>query len=184
MGRRRPWAPCPVTGSTVADQKPLSERERRFVLAMTGEAAGNLTEAAKIAGYSPLAAAKAGWRLSKRVHIQQAMAARVQKLHSAVDLRDIRILEEIAKVGYADVAIKGSEKVKALELLAKHKGLLQTEVSPASRVTVNIGFLNGSAQPTVTVKELTHGQAYTNDPSPFTDMATLDHITVTGEGDA
>lgn len=167
----------------MADQKPLSERERRFVLAMTGEAAGNLTEAAKIAGYSPLAAAKAGWRLSKRVHIQQALALRAAKLSHAVDLRDIRILEEIAKVGYADVAIKGSEKVKALELLAKHKGLLQTEVSPASRVTVNIGFLNGS-QPTVAVNELTPRHAYGADDVSTLNMATLDHIGVTGEGEA
>lgn len=127
--------------------KTLSERERRFVLAYTGEALGNATEAAKIAGYAPKSAGKAGWELTKRPHVQQALEQRQQKLTHTIDLRDERILEEIGKVAFADVEVKkAGDKVKALELLAKHKRLIDGDNQGSAKVTVNIGFLGSGPQ--------------------------------------
>jgi len=122
----------------------LTERQRRFVVAFTGEAMGNQTQAAIIAGYSPKTARFQASDLLTRPHIQEAVLARQTRLETKADIKDSRILEELAEVAYTKVEIKGNEKLKALELLAKHKGLLQSEVSPQSRITVNIGFLNGA----------------------------------------
>lgn len=131
---------------------PLSERERRFVLAYTGEALGNASEAARIAGYAPKSAGKAGWALTKKPHIQEALQQRTEKLTGAVDLRDEKILGELAKVAYAEVKVdRAGDKVKALELLAKHKNLISPEQSSSAKVTVNIGFLDHSQPLTIDV---------------------------------
>lgn len=57
--------------------RQLSERERRFVEAFMGEAAGNKTEAAILAGYSRATARGQGSRLSTKEHIRAAIQARV-----------------------------------------------------------------------------------------------------------
>lgn len=68
LARRRP--------ETVVIVGTLSERERRFVEAYMGPAAGNATKAAVLAGYSPRTARQAGHRMSTKVNIREAIAAR------------------------------------------------------------------------------------------------------------
>jgi hypothetical protein len=67
----------------------LSERERRFVEAFMGKAAGNATKAAIAAGYSVKSARRSGTRLSTKRHIREAIAAR-QKDDPAVADREER----------------------------------------------------------------------------------------------
>lgn len=93
---------------------------------------GNATRAAKAAGYSDHTAAEQGCRLLKNVHIKRAidrgMGSRIRRLDITAD----RIIEEIGSVAFADVTrfakktmrIKTSDKIKALELLAKNQKLL------------------------------------------------------------
>jgi phage terminase small subunit len=81
----------------------LSEREQRFVRALTGEALGNLTKAAELAGYSPKSAARQGYRLSKRAHVQTAIEARQQKLEAKADVSVERVLNELRAIAFSDV---------------------------------------------------------------------------------
>jgi len=122
--------------------KKLSAQQKAFVQALTGEAKGNQTHAAILAGYSPRSATQTASRLITVDKVAEAVAARVQKLEEKVDLSDERILKETADVAYTQgLALRGSDKVKALSLLMAFKGLTQTEPQQQNRVTVNIGFL-------------------------------------------
>ena len=53
----------------------LTAKEHAFVAAYLGEARGNATKAAEIAGYSPKTAYSAGGRLLKDVEVQAAIQA-------------------------------------------------------------------------------------------------------------
>lgn len=71
--------PYPVGVSSHSDMSvKLSERERRFVEAYMGQAAGNASKAAALAGYSPKTAYQLGSRLLKKVQIRAAIAERQQ----------------------------------------------------------------------------------------------------------
>ena len=58
--------------------RPLSEKQRRFVEAYMGEAAGNATRAAELAGYSPKTAYAIGAENLRKPQITSAIAAIVQ----------------------------------------------------------------------------------------------------------
>lgn len=97
----------------------LSERERRFVEAYMGKAAGNATKAAILAGYSKATARKQGSRLLTKGNIQAAIAARA-KDDPAVSDREERqrfytSTMRNPKVGWKD-------RLKAAELLGKTQG--------------------------------------------------------------
>lgn len=104
--------------------RPLSERERRFVEAYMGEAAGNATKAALIAGYSHRSARSMASRLlTKRNNVRAAIAARA-KTDALVASRETRqrfwtsVLHgkgKFAKVPWRD-------RLKASELLGKSQG--------------------------------------------------------------
>jgi hypothetical protein len=140
-------------GASAAVAKGLIEKHRRFVVAYTGEAQGNATQAAIIAGYSPKSARSQASELLTKPNIIAAVQERQERLTQKADLSDTRILQELAEVGYTKVEVNGQSKMKALELLAKHKGLLNEDTSSSNRVTVNIGFLQ--AAPTHTPKGIT-----------------------------
>ncbi len=57
----------------------LTERERRFVTAYLGRAAGNATKAARLAGYSPRTARQQGHKLLTKVDIRHALEQRVEQ---------------------------------------------------------------------------------------------------------
>lgn len=69
--------------------EPLTEKRRRFVLAYVGEAAGNATEAARIAGYGK--PAEEGCRLLKNAQVRAALSA----LAAPAEKRSIASTEEI-----------------------------------------------------------------------------------------
>jgi phage terminase small subunit len=99
---------------------PLSERERRFVEAYMGEAAGNATKAAELAGYSKISARQQGARLCTKAAIRAAIDERTAADPQIADrTARQRLWSDIAfgRGAYADAALK--DRLKASELLGK-----------------------------------------------------------------
>ena len=113
---RAPTAPIPAPGQ----QRPgdLSERERQFVEHFM--ASGNATKAAAQAGYSKNTASQIGYRLLRKVQVQQAIAERTER-DPAVWTREDRqrFWTEVARGQgrYAKAALK--DRLRASELLGK-----------------------------------------------------------------
>lgn len=92
----------------------------------------NATQAAIRAGYSAKTANEQGAQLLAKLStpIAQAMAEQSKRTGINAD----RVLRELAKMGFADGDdiiqwnMKGSDRVKALELLGKHLGLFTGKV--------------------------------------------------------
>ena len=99
--------------------KPLTERERRFVEAFMGSAAGNATDAAKRAGYSAKSARFQGSRLATKRNIQDAIAER-QKADPLVADRVERQQFWTAVQRNPDVPWK--DRLRASELAGKAGG--------------------------------------------------------------
>ena len=100
--------------------RTLSERERRFVDAYMGEAAGNATTAAMAAGYSQRNARPQGSRLLTKANIHAAIRARVQADPAVAD-REARqrLWTDIAfgRNGFAQARLR--DRLKASELLGR-----------------------------------------------------------------
>jgi phage terminase small subunit len=100
--------------------KPLSERERRFVEAYMGEAAGNATVAAVSAGYSKKTAGSIASRLLKKVNIRQAIDDRAKTDPSTATREERQRFWTDVMLGkgpYNDTAMR--DRLKASELLGK-----------------------------------------------------------------
>ncbi|MEQ1896773.1 MAG: terminase small subunit [Vicinamibacterales bacterium] len=100
-------------------ETPLTERERRFVEAYLGDAAGNATKAAELAGYSATSARRIGTRLSSKDHIQQAIDVRAQR-DPAVWTRQQRQQFWTRIANDPETPIR--ERLKASELLGRSQG--------------------------------------------------------------
>lgn len=74
-----------AVGDVLRLSKALSERERRFVEAYMGKAAGNATKAAELAGYSVKSARRIGTRLSTKDYIQAAIESRQSNAPDVAD---------------------------------------------------------------------------------------------------
>jgi phage terminase small subunit len=122
----------------MAKTKPgarLNERERRFVEAYMGKAAGNATRAAKAAGYAKTSAKVTGCRLLTKANVRAAIDARTHADPAVSDREDRqRFLSQVmhsTKVGMKD-------RLKAVELLGKSQGdfikRIQFENVPAFRL--------------------------------------------------
>lgn len=127
----------------------MSELKRKaFVRFYLGEAQGNATRAAIMAGYSQKTARQQASDLLTRPDIQKA----IQKYTTKVDISTERSLERVGIIADAKAEkITAREILKANELLLKVSGALNESRSEA-RVTVNIGFLtNNGEKPTTTL---------------------------------
>ena len=135
----------------------LSERERRFVHAYCGEAAGNGAKAAVLAGYSPNGAKVTANRLLTRHNVRDAVQAFQHQVVTASALSSEQWHAEVDAIALAPIAkaVSTAEKLKALELSGKAKGYVR-EKPQEGRITVNIGFLNvnGDESTTIDVKPL------------------------------
>lgn len=95
-------------------------RERMFVQYYI-ESGGNGAQSALASGYGSnvrVAAVRAS-HLLRRDNIKKAMARYQAELAVRYDFGPARILREFAKIAAADVELKGNDKVKALQELAK-----------------------------------------------------------------
>lgn len=89
--------------SAPSGTEELSERERRFVEAYMGEAAGNATKAAELAGYSARTARQIGSRLLSKVDIQQVIYQRQQVRAEKSDVDAALVIRELARLGFSNV---------------------------------------------------------------------------------
>ena len=107
----------------------LTPRQARFVKEYLVDLNG--TQAAIRAGYSAHTANKQSTRLLTNADIKAAVDAGAAKQHAQLDLTAEKVLTELLGVGYATVKskdIRVPDKLRALELLAKHLGLLTEQV--------------------------------------------------------
>lgn len=93
----------------------------------------NALRAAIDSGYSKKTAGAIGHENLKKPEIKKAIAEIIDKRDVKLDISAERILAEIASIAFLDVSktekkkrpfFKSTDKVKSLELLAKHKKLL------------------------------------------------------------
>ena len=107
----------------------LTPRQTRFVKEYLVDLNG--TQAAIRAGYSAHTANKQSTRLLTNADIKAAVEAGAATQHAQLDLTAEKVLTELLGVGYATVNatdVRVSDKLRALELLAKHLGLLTEQV--------------------------------------------------------
>ena len=126
--RRQKGTPTDVRES--AHQGPgLTARQARFVKEYLVDLNG--TQAAIRAGYAVSGADVQAVRLLGNARVKAAVDAGAAKQHAQLDLTAQKVLTELLGVGYAEVAatdVRVSDKLRALELLAKHLGLLTEQV--------------------------------------------------------
>lgn len=126
-------APC--AGPRTSDA--LSERERRFVEAFMGGAAGNATKAARMAGYAKTTAEKQASRLLGKVGIRQAIDERVKSDPAVWTRKDRqRFWTAVASgaVGYKRAALR--DRLKASELLGRSQADFTDAVDHSGKVTL------------------------------------------------
>lgn len=128
---------------------PKADRRQRFVNAYLGEAAGNASKAAVLAGYSDKAARQIGSRLLTYADVRQAIDAKQQALAEQSGMTAEKVITELATLAQVTPdKVTASDKIKALELLGKAHGLFKDVSKGEGRITVNIGFLTPqSAEP-------------------------------------
>ncbi len=121
----------------------LTQRQRLFVEAYIGDAAGNAREAARIAGYSgdDNALSQRGFELVRNPKIAELIGVRVEQAVmranevlgelSAIAKADWQDFLEIRRDKHGDVidaTLKLSDKIKSLELLGKYHKLFSDRV--------------------------------------------------------
>jgi len=96
----------------------LNIQQRKFVKAYLET--GNATKSAIAAGYSKNTAESQGSRLLKNVKIKQALLKPLAQAADKLDITAEKVVEELARVAFADVKIDGSQKVSALSKLLEY----------------------------------------------------------------
>lgn len=107
--------------------KPLNEKQAKFVeLYLNGS--GNLAETVKAAGYNMTdkAAAVHATRLLKNAKIQEAIREARQARQKGLTVTAAWVLEQIAMIAQ-DEETQTRDRLKALEMLSKHFGLLEKQ---------------------------------------------------------
>lgn len=118
---------------------PKQERFcREYVVDLNG------TQAAIRAGYSAKTANEQSSQLLAKLHIQSFISGLAKEQNDALELKAEDTLREIAKLAYADpgdfdpMRMASRDKLKALEMLAKHQGLFQQDNGGATAINVNV----------------------------------------------
>ena len=129
--------------------KPLTAKRRLFISHYLGDAKQNASEAARLAGYSPRSARTEGMRLLQVPEIAQVIEAELAR-HA---LNAGQVLAELGKIAGAgwqefvtirrdpktgetvEVRMDLTNKVRALEILAKAHGLLTDRVDISGSLT-------------------------------------------------
>lgn len=127
-----------ASGILVERGESLTLKQKLFVEAYLGQAGGNATEAAKIAGYrgDEGTLAQVGYENLRKPEIRAAVEARVQRSAMETD----EVLNELSKIARMDVSGSSalSSKVRALEILAKIHGMMSDKLNlNLDRATLN-----------------------------------------------
>lgn len=105
----------------------LTPKQERFVQEYLVDL--NATQAAIRAGYTKKRASELGYQLLQKTTVQVALKAAMDRRARRTEITQDMVLEEIGKVAFkpaADVAdseLKYANKLRALEMLAKHLGM-------------------------------------------------------------
>lgn len=123
----------------------LTEKQKRFCEEYLIDL--NATQAAIRAGYSKRTARSQGQRMLTHVDIQMHLKELMSSRAARVEITADTVLGELAKIAAAEVDIKGSDKMKALELLGKHLGLFQNNADNSealAKLDEVLGKIGGS----------------------------------------
>ena len=114
---------------------PLTRKQHRFVTECLVDL--NASQAALLrAGYSARTAPQQGSRLLKNVDVQTAIATQQSQQLQAVEVRIEDVLRDLKAIAHTDlqtlsaqsgIPARWADKLKALELLMKHLGLVAPE---------------------------------------------------------
>jgi phage terminase small subunit len=128
----------------------LSLKQQAFITAYLGEAKGNATQAAIMAGYSEKAASQVAHQVLRTPKVAEAIQARLD-VH---DIRTEAILKRLAKLAYSTPdKVTGADVIGASKVILQVNGALKDKSHEHSGITVNIGFLTpGQTTPsTITI---------------------------------
>lgn len=107
----------------------LTEKQQRFIEEYLIDL--NATKAAIRAGYSEKRASEIGYQLLQKTTIKSAIQAAAEERSKRTAITADRVLQEIGEVAFMSAAdyqeskLKYNNKLKALEMLAKHLGLFE-----------------------------------------------------------
>ena len=110
----------------------LNERQRRFVEYYMGEARGNATSAARLAGYKQ--PQMQGSRLMKKDEVQTAISSLVEICPAAASRHD---LQDFWTTVMYDPRVNINSRLKASELLAKSQGFLHAHSNEHTLMTLS-----------------------------------------------
>lgn len=130
----------------------LSARHAQFVREYLVDL--DAAAAARRAGYSPHSATKLGQRLLRHQGVKAAVDAAMVKRAKNAEARAERWREEVERIAYVELpddadAFSERGKLKALELLGRHEGLLRDKVEVSGKdgapvnVFINLGAAGG-----------------------------------------
>ena len=128
----------------------MNHRQKAFVRAYLGEANGNGTQAAILAGYSK----KTARQMASDLLTNPSIADALKTFAGAADISTDRAMRNIGRI--ANTAIQDAERIKvkdilnANELILKVNGALHDK-QPEPKVTVHIGFLSRDPRPLQTI---------------------------------
>lgn len=109
-------------------EKKLTERQKRFADEYLIDL--NATQAAVRAGYSVNTAEQTASRLLTYVKVQDYIQRSMKERQKRTEMTQDMIIDELKKIGFADVdtdTMKPSDKIKALELMARMLGIDRPE---------------------------------------------------------
>ena len=122
----------------------LKPKHAAFIRYFLGESAGNASQAAIKAGYSPRSAGSQAHDLLKNPKVVAALEAQQKALATNAGYTAERVISRLATIADAPLdldKLRPGDQVKALELLGKAHQLFQDTDKGSDRITVNIGFM-------------------------------------------
>jgi len=122
----------------------------------------NATQAAIRAGYSKKTAQQVGSQNLSKLVIQTAIQKAMDQRSERTGITAVKVLDAIAEIGFADFSedIRASDKLKALELMARHLGMFDHNANSQRPCIITMNY--GGAQPT---KVITNGVTIEGEPA-------------------
>jgi hypothetical protein len=132
--------------------RPLTPKEARFVEEYLVDLNG--TAAAARAGYAAASANRTAYELLQRPAVAEALAAAQQALSERTGITQERVVEELAKIGFADMpndARNLAVKRAALVDVGKTLGMFKTETTHTGPgggpIEVRVNFVRPERRP-------------------------------------
>ncbi len=122
----------------------LTPKQQKFVEEYLKDL--NATQAAIRAGYSVKNAFKIGSEQLHKTTVKQAIEGAISKRNERAELTQDMVVNELRAIAFADVkdtswgknGLPVKDKLKALELLGKHMGMMRDKVDVAGDITITV----------------------------------------------